>query len=233
LQISNQLETPITPITPTMKSDLLQLGVALLLVATLCVRADDEDDDTVSVILNKKPRDCPRETKRGDLVRVTFTVAVHDPHQTPIDNRYGKRPLEFVLGDGEMIQGFEGGIYDMCVGEERQIIVPPKPGYGENGLGMLPSRTPLIFQNVTLRYIGDNPTGVIGKDNVFKQIDTNDDELLSKDEVHNYLLSTGYRDVPGAKGVKQLIREIFHEEDHDRNTFISHKEFGGVARDEL
>jgi len=192
----------------------------------------DNDDTLVTIWLNHRPKTCDRESKKGDFVKVNFNVVVHDKTQTPIDNRFEKKTLEFVLGDKEMIEGFEAGLYDMCVGESRSIVVPPKFGYRGDGLGSLPSRVHLHFKNVTMRFIGDNPKGNLAKDNIFKQIDSNEDSLLSKDEVSKFLLSTGVRDVPGATGMKQLLREIFHEEDHDHNGFIAHHEFGGI-KDEL
>ena len=40
------------------------------------------------------------------------------------------QPLEFVVGSGRMIKGFEDGVIGMRVGETRNITVPPEEGYG-------------------------------------------------------------------------------------------------------
>ena len=57
-----------------------------------------------------------------------------------------REPLEFVLGDGEMIDGFDAGLVDMCVGELRHLTVPAKYAYGGNGMGReIPARSTLYF----------------------------------------------------------------------------------------
>ena len=43
------------------------------------------------------------------------------------------RPLQFTLGVGAQIPGFDEAVLDMRVGETRTVIVPPKLGYGANG----------------------------------------------------------------------------------------------------
>ena len=45
-------------------------------------------------------------------------------------------PFEFLLGNGEVIQGWDQGMIGMCVGEVRQITVPPELGYGAKGAGI-------------------------------------------------------------------------------------------------
>lgn len=55
-------------------------------------------------------------------------------------------PLEFQVGVGQVIQGWDQGILGMKVGGRRKIIVPPDLGYGEQGAGdaIAPGET-LIF----------------------------------------------------------------------------------------
>jgi len=40
-------------------------------------------------------------------------------------------PLEFVVGEGKLIEGFEEGVLGMEVGEEKTVVIPPEKGYGE------------------------------------------------------------------------------------------------------
>ena len=52
-------------------------------------------------------------------MRVTFNVSIGDGKS--FDTRYENSPLEFVIGDGEMVGGFDVGLQDMCVGEIRHL----------------------------------------------------------------------------------------------------------------
>ena len=38
-----------------------------------------------------------------------------------------------VLGSGDMLPGVDQGLYDMCLGEKRRIIIPPPLAYGSKG----------------------------------------------------------------------------------------------------
>ncbi len=48
-----------------------------------------------------------------------------------LDSSQGGDPLQFIQGQGQIIPGLEKELYDMEVGEEKQVTVPPAEGYGE------------------------------------------------------------------------------------------------------
>ncbi|MFQ5651935.1 MAG: peptidylprolyl isomerase [bacterium] len=67
--------------------------------------------------------------KRGDRVKVQYTGKLMDG--TVFDSNTGQEPLEFEIGVGDLIPGFENGIVGVEVGETKSILVTPEEGYGE------------------------------------------------------------------------------------------------------
>jgi FKBP-type peptidyl-prolyl cis-trans isomerase len=57
-----------------------------------------------------------------------------------------KTPFTFILGAGEVIQGWDRGVVGMKVGGKRKLTIPSKYGYGARGAGgVIPPNATLIF----------------------------------------------------------------------------------------
>jgi len=69
------------------------------------------------------------KAKAGDTVRVEYTGKFEDGQI--FDSNKGKELLEFTLGEGKIIPGFEKAVIGMEVDEEKTVKIPPKDGYGE------------------------------------------------------------------------------------------------------
>jgi peptidylprolyl isomerase len=61
------------------------------------------------------------------------------------DSSLGREPLEFMLGQGIVIAGFEEGLATMREGGQRRLIVPPELGYGDAGEANIPPNSTLVF----------------------------------------------------------------------------------------
>jgi peptidylprolyl isomerase len=66
--------------------------------------------------------------KDGDTVQVNYTGKLADG--TVFDSSVGRDPLEFTLGKGDMIPGFEKAVLGMKVGEKKTITIPADEAYG-------------------------------------------------------------------------------------------------------
>jgi peptidylprolyl isomerase len=64
----------------------------------------------------------------GDTVRVHYTGRLEDG--SVFDSSAGRDPLEFRLGGGEVIPGFEEAVTGMAPGEERRVTIPADEAYG-------------------------------------------------------------------------------------------------------
>ena len=62
------------------------------------------------------------------------------------DTWVGKEPIQFPLGFGYVIAGWEQGVLGMKVGGKRLLIVPPHLGYGTADYGPIPANSTLIFE---------------------------------------------------------------------------------------
>jgi len=90
------------------------------------------------------------EITKGSKINVAYTVYYLDEngfrHLLDGTRDSGKK-LEVTVGNGKNIIGFEEGLLGMKPGSVKRLIIPPKLGYGENGLPNkgIPAKTNLIF----------------------------------------------------------------------------------------
>jgi peptidylprolyl isomerase len=86
------------------------------------------------------------EATSGSTVSVHYVGVAHSTGEE-FDASYNRgTPLEFRLGTGQVISGWDQGVEGMKVGGRRQLVIPPHLGYGDRGAGgvIKPGET-LIF----------------------------------------------------------------------------------------
>jgi len=218
-----------------MRACLLSL-VALVVVV---VGEPEARDSGLQVEYVSKPDECNKVARNGDMLNMHYTGTLEDGKKFD-SSRDRNEAFQFQIGVGQVIKGWEEGVLGMCIGEHRRLIVPPSLGYGDQGAGdIIPGGATLYF-DVELISAEEGPAPV----NVFKQIDTDSDMALSRDEISGYLKQQveTMQEAGGEQGEEakkmledqdKLVEEIFTHEDKDKDGYISHDEFSGPKHDEL
>ncbi len=85
------------------------------------------------------------EAVRGKTVEVHYTGWLTDG--TKFDSSVGGEPFTFLLGAGEVIEGWDLGVAGMKVGGRRKLTLPPELAYGARGAPpVIPPDATLVFE---------------------------------------------------------------------------------------
>lgn len=68
--------------------------------------------------------------KKGDKVKVHYTGTFKDGTEFDSSEKHG-HPLEFEVGIGQVIPGFDRAVVGMKVGEEKAVVIPSTEAYGD------------------------------------------------------------------------------------------------------
>lgn len=69
------------------------------------------------------------KAQKGDTVKVYYKGTLDNG--TEFDSNFGNEPLEFDLGAGQMIEGFEQAVFGMEKDEKKTVKIPSEKAYGE------------------------------------------------------------------------------------------------------
>src|SRR3989338_5281502 len=106
-----------------MKSVLPILILSIILVVAGCTTTstNNSTNTTVTSVSNLV-------AETGDRVYVHYTGTFDNGEI--FDSSVGKEPLDFVVGTGQMIKGFDAAVVGMKEGESKVVTIPPEDGYG-------------------------------------------------------------------------------------------------------
>jgi FKBP-type peptidyl-prolyl cis-trans isomerase 2 len=76
-----------------------------------------------------------QQVKNGDTVRVHYHGKLTDG--STFDSSEGRDPLEFTVGNGQVIKGFDDALLDMQVGDKKTVNIPVDQAYGERNDDMM------------------------------------------------------------------------------------------------
>jgi FKBP-type peptidyl-prolyl cis-trans isomerase 2 len=76
-----------------------------------------------------------QQAKSGDTVRVHYHGKLTDG--STFDSSEGRDPLEFTVGAGQVIKGFDDAMVDMGIGEKKTVNIPVDQAYGQRNDDMM------------------------------------------------------------------------------------------------
>jgi FKBP-type peptidyl-prolyl cis-trans isomerase len=85
-----------------------------------------------------------------NTLSVRYTLWLYDSRAA--DNKgvqvetSGTEPFTFVLGSGQVIEGWNQGLVGLRVGGIRRLVIPPSLGYGQTRRGAIPPNATLLFE---------------------------------------------------------------------------------------
>ncbi|MBI2075776.1 MAG: FKBP-type peptidyl-prolyl cis-trans isomerase [Candidatus Aenigmarchaeota archaeon] len=113
--------------------------------------------------------------KKGDHVFVNYTGTLENG--TKFDSSEGREPLEFDVGAGQMIKGFDAAVVGMKTGEEKTVKIKAADAYGEadprNVIDVPKSNVPPGVKAGDTLYSQGQPVKVVGVTNNTVKLDAN------------------------------------------------------------
>ena len=129
---------------------ILLLGLSVLFSA--CTESPTEPSHSAAFARTDLRAGTGAEAVSGNTLRVSYTLWLYSA--TAADNKGvrvesssdSQTPFSFVLGSGQVIDGWNEGLTGMRVGGLRRLVVPPSLAYGESRNGIIPPNATLLFE---------------------------------------------------------------------------------------
>ena len=135
---------------------LLALAIAAISAGCTASSSSSSDTNTAQMAANTDLQITDAKVGTGFSPKPGQTCIVHYTGWLYVNGAKGakfdssvdrKRPFNFVLGEHQVIEGWERGVATMKVGGKRTLIIPPALGYGAKGGGTaIPPNATLIFE---------------------------------------------------------------------------------------
>ena len=129
----------------------LALGISGALVVAGCHRKATGDQPTADGVTMSVQGLKVEDTKKGQgpIATKGKIVALHYtgylPDGTAFDTTRDRQPLQFQLGEGTVLKGWDLGIEGMRVGGQRKLTVAPELAFGDRAVGQIKPNSTLVF----------------------------------------------------------------------------------------
>ena len=101
------------------------------------------------------------QAKQGDTVRIHYTGTLDDG--TQFDSSSGRDPLEFTIGSGQVIPGFDQAVEGMAVGDSKSVNIAPQENLEPvPGMALQARGDDGKVINLTVTHVGDDDITVDG-----------------------------------------------------------------------
>ncbi|XP_043720493.1 peptidyl-prolyl cis-trans isomerase FKBP15-1-like [Telopea speciosissima] len=143
---------------------LMIASVAIPLLLSISSASAKGDVTALQIGVKFKPESCDIQAHKGDRIKVHYRGKLTDG--TVFDSSFERGdPIEFELGSGQVIKGWDQGLLGACVGEKRKLKIPAKLGYGEQGSPpTIPGGATLIFDTELVAVNGNSGGKAIDAD---------------------------------------------------------------------
>ncbi|XP_041828858.1 peptidyl-prolyl cis-trans isomerase FKBP10 isoform X2 [Melanotaenia boesemani] len=189
--------------------------------------------DAVEIKVTQRPQECNMTSEADDLLQYRYNCSLMDGTLLYSSDQFDS-PSITTLGASKVILGLEEGLGGMCVGERREVVIPPHLAHGENGAGAVPRSAVLFFELELVELQKGVPEGYMfvwlgdAPDPLFVAMDLNGDKEVPLEEFSNFIRLQ----VKGGKGrlrpgvdAESIIKDMFDHQDQNRD--------GRIVEDEL
>lgn len=140
------------------KLKIIVLGTAVLFLLAACGGGSNVITTESGLQFEELEAGDGETPQPGDIVSVHYTGTLEDGTEFDSSLTRGE-PIQFPLGQGAVIQGWDEGIAMMQVGDKVRLTIPPELGYGPAGAGgVIPPNATLIFEVELVDIVPPPPT---------------------------------------------------------------------------
>ncbi|XP_041830148.1 peptidyl-prolyl cis-trans isomerase FKBP10 isoform X2 [Melanotaenia boesemani] len=185
-------------------------------------------NDKVQIQTISKPEVCNDTTEVNDLVHYHYNCTLVDGTLLFSSHDYDNLQ-DAVLGADRVIDGLDEGLRGMCMGEKRQITVPPHFGHGEKGASGVPSSAVLIFDIEMVSFEKGVPPGYLfvwledpPKD-LFNSLDMNKNGEVPKEEFQEFIkmqVAEGKGRIKPGLTMEEVVADMFQNQDRNKDGLI-------------